>query len=181
LKTSHPKIYAGGDACTRLQFTHHADAHARIIVQNALFLPTARTGKLIVPRVIYTQPELAQVGATREELSDGKRPFDAYRVDYRDTDRGRITGDLHGFVELLVEEHGTRILGATIVGHDAGEQLAAICIAMTAGRGIDSFGRALLPYPTRAEALKRLANQYNRRRFTPRSKAWLARWFKFTI
>jgi pyruvate/2-oxoglutarate dehydrogenase complex dihydrolipoamide dehydrogenase (E3) component len=181
LKTTNPKIYAGGDACTRLQFTHHADAHARIIVQNALFLPTARASQLIVPRVTYTEPELAQVGATREELDDRKRPFDAYRVDYQDTDRGRITGDRHGFVELLVEQGGKRILGATIVGSDAGEQIAAICIAMTGGQGIDSFGRAILPYPTRAEALKRLADQYNRRRFTPRSKAWFERWFKFSI
>ena len=63
LRTANRRIYAAGDVCSRLQFTHHADAHARIVVQNALFAPTAGTGKLLTPRCTYTEPEVAQWAA----------------------------------------------------------------------------------------------------------------------
>lgn len=177
LRTTNRRIFAAGDVCAPFQFTHNADAHARIVVQNALFLPTATTTKLVVPRCTYTDPEVAQVGPTRAELEREGVSFEALRVDYRDLDRGRAGGDHSGFVEVLVA--GKRILGATVVGRDAGEQIAPVCLAMSNGLGLGAFGRAVLPYPTRAEALKRLADQYNRRKLTPRTQGWFERWFRW--
>jgi pyruvate/2-oxoglutarate dehydrogenase complex dihydrolipoamide dehydrogenase (E3) component len=177
LRTTNPRIFAAGDVCTEIRFTHHADAHARAVVQNALFAPTARVGSLVVPRCTYTSPELAQVGPTRDELDTSSRPYDLYTVRYADTDRGRTQGDHDGFIEVLTVPGKARILGATIVGRDAGEQIAPICIALANGLGIDAFGKSLLPYPTRAEALKRIADQYSRKRLTPRLRKLFARWF----
>jgi pyruvate/2-oxoglutarate dehydrogenase complex dihydrolipoamide dehydrogenase (E3) component len=180
LRTSNPRIYAAGDVCSRLQFTHHADAQARIVVQNALFFATAKTSKLIVPRCTYTSPELAQVGPTAAELATKNMAFDTYRIDYSELDRGRTQGDTDGFIEVLTEFGGGQILGATIVGEDAGEQIAAIVLCMAHDLGIDAFGKAIFPYPTRAEALKRLADQFQRKKLTPRTRALFGRWFRWT-
>jgi pyruvate/2-oxoglutarate dehydrogenase complex dihydrolipoamide dehydrogenase (E3) component len=180
LRTSNAKIFAAGDVCAKLQFTHHADAHARIVVQNALFFPTATTRKLVIPRCTYTQPEVAQVGATRAELDLAGKAFDAYRVDYDDLDRGKTQGDKHGFVEVLTARSGNKILGATIVGRDAGEQIAPVCVAMANGLGVDSFAKTVLPYPTRAEALKRIGDQYNRNRLTPTAQRLFKAWFRWS-
>ncbi len=181
LRSTNRKVYAAGDVCTALKFTHHADAHARIVVQNSLFFASRKIDRLVVPRCVYTSPELAQVGATEHELELDERAFDRYRVEYAELDRGRTQGDDTGFIELLVEHGGKKILGATIVGQDAGEQLAPVCYAMAHGNGIDSFDRVLLPYPTRAETLRNLATQYNKTRLTPRARAWFDRWFRWSL
>jgi pyruvate/2-oxoglutarate dehydrogenase complex dihydrolipoamide dehydrogenase (E3) component len=73
------------------------------------------------------------------------------------------------------------ILGATIVGHDAGEQIASVCIAMANGIGVAGFAKSVLPYPTRAEALRRIADQFNRRRFTTAAQRLFKAWFKWSL
>ena len=62
LRTTNPHIYAAGDVCSRLQFTHHADAHARVVVRNALFAPTATTESLVVPR--WREPPMIATGSS---------------------------------------------------------------------------------------------------------------------
>jgi pyruvate/2-oxoglutarate dehydrogenase complex dihydrolipoamide dehydrogenase (E3) component len=180
LRTSNPKIFAAGDACSRLQFTHAADAHARIVVQNALFAPTASTRKLRIPHCTYTQPEVARIGPHRGELDRDRTPYDVYRLRFAELDRGRAQGDDDGFVEILTEPGKDKILGGTIVGRDAGEQIAGICIAMSQGIGLGQFASTVLPYPTRAEYLRRLADAYNRGRLTPLVKSAFGKWFEWT-
>ena len=170
LRTSHPDIFAAGDVCSTFQFTHSADAQARIVVRNALFRGRARADRLIVPRCIYTQPELAQVGATALELEQAGRRFERYRLKWGELDRGVTDADEEGFAEVRTDAGG-RILGATLVGRDAGEQIAPLALLMTQGRGLGSIGSLVLPYPTRSEYLRRLADQYARGRLTP----WVAK------
>lgn len=180
LRTSNRRIFAAGDVCSQMQFTHNADAHARIVVQNALFAPTASTRKLVVPHCTYTNPELAQVGPHRGALEARGQRFDCYRLAFAELDRGRAEGDSNGFVEVLTEPGTDRIIGATIVGHDAGEQLAGICIAMNRGIGLGSLASVVLLYPTRSEYLRRLADNYNRKKLTPAVRAAMANWFRWT-
>jgi len=180
LRTSNPKIFAAGDVCTKLGFTHHADAHARIVVQNALFFPTATTKRLVVPHCIYTEPEIAATGRSAAELEASGTAFARYRVAYEELDRGRTQGDTTGFIELLIAPGSGKILGATIVGRDAGEQIASVCLAMANDLTIDKFAKTVLPYPTRAETLKRIADQYNRNRLTPFTRRVLETWFQWT-
>ena len=179
LRTTNSKIYAAGDVCSRLQFTHHADAHARIVIQNALFAPTATTSSLVVPRCTYTGPEVAQVGPTHEELDLAGTPYDTYRVEFFDLDRGKAAGDRIGFVEVTTSKGRDKILGGMIVGDDAGEQIAGLCIAMTNGLGLSKLGKALLPYPTRSEYMRRLADTYNRTRLTPLAQALMSVWLRY--
>ena len=180
LRTSNPRIYAAGDVCSRAQFTHNADAQARVVVQNALFAPTASTDSLIIPHCTYTDPEVAHVGQSKAELRQESVGFNVYRVAFGDLDRGRTQGDTEGFVEVLTAKGGDQILGATIVGHDAGEQIAGLCIAMSHHIGLGGLGKAVLPYPTRAEYLRRLADAYNRTRLTPTTKRIMAQWFRWS-
>ena len=181
LRTTNRRIYAAGDVCARLQFTHNADAHARIVVQNALFVPTATTRRLVIPHCTYTDPEVAQVGRSGIELEHDGSAFDTWRVAFGDLDRGRAQGDEQGFAEVLAAPNDGRILGATIVGRDAGEQLAAVCIAMTNGLRLGSLAKTVLPYPTRAEYLRRMADEFNRKRLTPSARRLLGAWFKWNV
>ncbi len=179
LRTTNPNIYAAGDVCSRLQFTHHADAHARIVVRNALFAPTATTGSLMVPRCVYTQPEVAQVGLTRDELDLAGTPYDRYRLEFGDLDRGKAAGDRHGFVEVTTRKGRDRILGGSIVAADAGEQITGLCFAMTNGLGLGALGKTILPYPTRSEYLRRLSDDYNRTRLTPLARTLVRGWLRY--
>lgn len=170
LRTSHPDIYAAGDVCSPCQFTHAADAHARIVVRNALFAGRARADRLIVPRCVYTRPEVAQVGATSHELRGARRRFECYRLQWGELDRAVTDGAEEGFIEVLTDAGG-RILGATLAGRDAGEQIAPLVLLMQQARGLGRLGSLVLPYPTRGQYLRRLADQHARRRLTP----WIAR------
>ena len=178
LRTTNKKIFAAGDVCSRLQLTHHADAHARIAVQNALFAPTASTRKLVVPHCTYTDPEVAGIGTTETELEQQGIPFDRYRVEFSELDRGKTEGDRDGFVDVITTKGRDTILGATLVGHDAGEQIAPLCLAMSNGLGLGALGKAVLPYPTRAEYLRRLADRYNRTRLTRTAQGLMKTWFR---
>ncbi len=178
LRTTNRRIYAAGDVCSALPFTHNADAQARIVVRNALFAPTVSTRALVVPQCTYTDPEVAQVGKTQAQLAEEGVAFDCYRLKFGELDRACAAGERDGFVELLTARGSDTILGATIVGHDAGEQIAPLCLAMANGLGLGAAGKAVLLYPTRAEYLRRLADQHARSRLTPRAAGLLKLWFR---
>ena len=175
------------DACSETltprsgrSYRRNADAQARIVIQNALFAPTANTDSLIIPHCTYTDPEVAQIGKSRTLLEEISTAFDIYRVAFNDIDRGRVTGNSDGFVEVLTRAGNDVILGATIVGHDAGEQIAPLCVAMSQRLGLSGVGSAILPYPTRAEYLRRLADSYNRTRLTPLAQRIMSIWFRLS-
>jgi pyruvate/2-oxoglutarate dehydrogenase complex dihydrolipoamide dehydrogenase (E3) component len=178
LRTAHPDIYAAGDVCSQYQFTHAADAHARIVVRNALFRGRARADRLVVPRCVYTKPEVAHVGPTRCQLDERGVPYDRYRVDWAELDRGMTDDAADGYAEILASRGSGQILGATLVGRDAGEQLAPILLLMGRGRGLESVGSLVLPYPTRSEYLRRLADAHARKRLTPRVARVLGWWLR---
>ncbi len=181
LRTTNKKIYAAGDCTAKLQFTHHADAQARALVQNTLFAPTAKVGDLIVPHCTYTQPEVASVGQSPDVLAKRGIDFDTYRVEFEELDRGRAEIDGGGFAVVWTQQGRDNILGATIVGHDAGEQIAAICLLMTNKLGLGAVQKTLLAYPTRSEYLKRLSDAYNRTRLTPFVARAMQAWLKFRL
>ncbi len=182
LQTSQAHIYAAGDVCSKYQFTHSADAQARLIVRNALFAGRAGVDELIIPWCTYTKPEVARVGASRAELEQSGSAFLPLRFAFADLDRGRTDAAPgepdSGYVELLVQPKTSQILGATIVGKDAGEQLAPIVLMMNQRIGLAALGSLVLPYPTRSEYLRRLADAWNRTRLTPRTAKLLAWWLR---
>ena len=179
LQTTNPRIYAAGDVCLDCRFTHTADASARIVVQNALFLGRKRWSALTIPWCTYTDPEVAHVGMYVREAREKNVPIKTFTVPMHDVDRAIADGEEQGFVKIHVKEGTDTILGATIVARHAGEMINEISLAMVCGIGLTDIARVVHAYPTQAEAIKKAADAYNRTRLTPvikwLSRLWLAR------
>lgn len=165
LRTTNRRIFAAGDVASKYQFTHAADALARIALQNALFFGRKRQSALVVPWSTYTDPEIAHVGA-----SSGPKTF-TVRLD--EVDRAILDGESEGFARIHADERG-RILGGTIVARHAGEMIGELSLAMTHGLGLEDLAQTIHPYPTQAEALKKLGDAWMRTRLTPRARTLLA-------
>jgi pyruvate/2-oxoglutarate dehydrogenase complex dihydrolipoamide dehydrogenase (E3) component len=176
LQTRNPRIYAAGDVCMGWKFTHAADAAAKIVVQNALFLRTQRLSRLVMPWCTYTDPEVAHVGLSEQGAAERGIGVDVYRVPLEQVNRAVTDGEEEGFVKVLVRRGGDRILGATIVAAHAGEMLSELTLAITAGLGLGKLLAVIHPYPTQAEGIKRAAGAYLRTRATPRVRRLLAGW-----
>jgi len=176
LRTSNKRIYAAGDVCLRHKFTHTADAAARIVIQNALFFGRAKASALNIPWCTYTQPEVAHVGIYAEDAKKKGIATDTIMVPMSDIDRARTDGETEGFIKVLLRQGTDTILGATIVSAHAGEMISEISVAMAAGAGLKTLAGVIHPYPTQAEAIKRVADAYSRTRLTPTLKTLFTQW-----
>ena len=176
LRTSNRRIYAAGDCCTRYQFTHAADAMARICIRNALFLGRARFSSLVIPRCTYTDPDIAAVGLTAAEAQKLNIPIDTFRVELTSVDRAVLDGEENGFAMVHTRKGKDQIVGATIVAAHAGEMIGEITLLMTRRLGLKSLGDVIHCYPTQVEVLKRIADLYSRSRLTPTVAALMRKW-----
>jgi pyruvate/2-oxoglutarate dehydrogenase complex dihydrolipoamide dehydrogenase (E3) component len=174
LRTSNPRIYAAGDVAGLAQFTHAADAMARIVVGNALFRGRSKASALVVPWATYTEPEVAGVGLTAPEAAAGGIAVDTFTVDFTDVDRAELEGH-EGFVRAHVRRGSDRLVGATVVGPHAAELVGTLSVLMNEGLGLGALSRSIQPYPSSAMALKQLGDAYNRTRLTPLRARLLAR------
>jgi pyruvate/2-oxoglutarate dehydrogenase complex dihydrolipoamide dehydrogenase (E3) component len=159
LKTTNRRVFAIGDVIGGPAFTHRANYHATIVIRNALFRlrPDANTG--IIPRVVYTDPELAQIGLTEAEARKRYRRIRIYRAPYTENDRAQCERATEGFIKVITRPNGA-ILGCTIVGAEAGELLQLWVVAMAKGMRIGDLIHLVLPYPTFSELSKRVAYTY---------------------
>ena len=176
LQTANPRIYAAGDIAGSYQFTHAADAMARVCIQNALFsfgpLGKKRLSKLVVPWTTFTDPEVAHVGLTVETAKQQGIEIDTYREELRRVDRAILDGEDEGFAVIHTRRGTPNVVGCTIVGSHAGDMIGEISLLMTAGLKLSNLASTIHCYPTQVEVLKRLGDQYNKTRLTPRA-AWL--------
>jgi pyruvate/2-oxoglutarate dehydrogenase complex dihydrolipoamide dehydrogenase (E3) component len=175
LRTTNRRIFAAGDVCTPMKFTHAADAMARIALQNALFLGRKRVSNLVIPWVTYTDPEVAHVGLTARQAADMGDRVTTLTVDMEQVDRAVLEGRTQGFARLHVESQSGQILGATLVSAHAGEAIGEVAVALTAGLKASALASTVHPYPTQAEVWKRLGDLWMRRRLTPRLAGLLRR------
>jgi pyruvate/2-oxoglutarate dehydrogenase complex dihydrolipoamide dehydrogenase (E3) component len=159
LCTSNRNVFAIGDVIGGLQFTHAAAYHAGIVIRRALFRLPAKIKPGAIPWVTYTDPELAQAGET--EASARQKGLDvAVTISpFARNDRAQTERDSDGFVKVISTKKG-RILGATIVGAQAGELIQVWCLAMAQGLTLSAMAGVVLPYPTRGEASKRAAGDF---------------------
>ena len=159
LRTTNKRIYAIGDVTGGRQFTHVAGYHASIIVRNILFKAPSNNNDDQAPWVTYSDPELAHVGLTeaaaREQYGDVK----TVRWGFDENDRAQAERDMRGFVKAVTKKNGS-ILGASIVGKDAGDLIQPWALAIANGLKIKAFTNYIAPYPTRGEANKRAAGAW---------------------
>jgi len=178
LQTTNPRIYAAGDICLPHKFTHTADAAARIVIQNALFRGRKRLSALTIPWCTYTDPEIAHVGMYEKDASARGIPVDTFVREMKDVDRAIVDGEEEGFVKVHVRKGTDQILGATIVARHAGEMINEISLAMVGRIGLGTLANVIHSYPTQAEAIKQVADMYNRTRLTPFVRKLLAWWLR---
>ncbi len=160
LRTSNKKVFAIGDITGGLQFTHMAGYDAGIVIRNALFRLPAKVDHSAVPWVTYTNPELAQVGLTekaaREQYGDDIR---VVTWEYAENDRARAEAETDGFIKVITKPNG-RILGAAIVGRQAGELIGVWSLAISKKMKIGAIAGMIAPYPTLGELSKRVAGAW---------------------
>ncbi len=180
LRTSNPRIFAAGDVCMEWKFTHAADAAARIVIQNALFLGSKRLSALAIPWCTYTDPEIAHVGLNERDAAARGIEVDTFTRHFSEVDRAIADGEEDGFVKVHAKKGTGRILGATIVARHAGEMLNEITLAMVNGVGLGKLSSVIHPYPTQAEAIRQVGDLFNRTRLTPAVKKILGWWLRVT-
>jgi pyruvate/2-oxoglutarate dehydrogenase complex dihydrolipoamide dehydrogenase (E3) component len=177
LRTTNADVYAVGDICSPLQFTHAADFQARMVIQNALFFGRAKASNLITPWATYTAPEVAQVGHTAESAAKAGVAINTFTVPLHDVDRARLEGETEGFCRVHVRQGGDTIVGATIVAPNAGDMISAVTLCMTNGLGLSALGKTMHPYPTQGEVLRKVADAWRRTKLTPTVKTLFSRYF----
>ena len=178
MRTSNWRIYAVGDVALERKYTHMADATARIVIQNALFLGRKTLSALTIPWCTYTDPEIAHVGIHVQEGRERSMSLKTFTVPMSDVDRAVLDGEDEGFVKIHVREGTDTIVGATIVARHAGEMINEISLAMVAGIGLETVSQVIHSYPTQAEAIRKAGDAYRRTRLSPfikmLSRGWLA-------
>ncbi|MEM6310259.1 MAG: FAD-dependent oxidoreductase [Pseudomonadota bacterium] len=163
LRTTNKKVYAIGDAAGGLQFTHVAGYHAGVIIRSMLFGLPSKASHVHIPRATYTDPELAQVGLTEAEArAEHGAALEVARFELHHNDRLITERKTDGFIKAMIVKG--RPVGATIVGHQAGELISLWSLAIVNKLKMSQISAMVAPYPTVAEVNKRAAGAY----FTPR-------------
>ena len=184
LQTTNPKIFAAGDVCLKWQFTHAADAAARIVIKNTLFSPfgigKSRVSSLVMPWVTYTDPEIAHVGWSDEDARQAGIEFDAIVIPMSNVDRAITDDQTQGFVKIIHRRGSDEILGATIVASHAGDLISELTTAMVNKIGLSKLSSTIHPYPTQGDGIKKAADAYRKTLLTPRTQKLLGLLTKFS-
>jgi pyruvate/2-oxoglutarate dehydrogenase complex dihydrolipoamide dehydrogenase (E3) component len=177
--TSNRQVYAIGDVTGLPEYTHSAHHQASLLIRHLLFRLPIKINIDEIPRVTFTDPELAHVGLTDARAIERHGAIRVLRWPYYDNDRAQTEREIRGHIKVVTNIKGL-ILGATIVGAAAGEQITAWTLAISHGLNIRAFAEIVVPYPTYTEIGKRAAITF----FTPRlTTNWirrisnLLRWF----
>jgi pyruvate/2-oxoglutarate dehydrogenase complex dihydrolipoamide dehydrogenase (E3) component len=159
LRTTNKRVYAVGDVAGGPNFTHVAEYHAGLVIRHALFGASVKVDYQAVPWVTYTDPELAQVGLLEDEARAHAGVIRVLRWPYRENDRAQVERTTEGHIKVVTDRAG-EILGATIVGPQARESIAAWTLAVSQKLNIRALAGLVVPYPAYAEVGKRAAIAY---------------------
>lgn len=144
LHTTSPRVWAAGDVTGHPQFTHVAGVHASIAASNAVLGLHRSVEHLVVPRITFTQPELAAVGAGTANVGRG---LSAHTVDHSDVDRAVAEDARHGFTRIVLDRRG-RLAGASIVSPRAGESVGELALALHAKLRARDIAALMHAYPS---------------------------------
>lgn len=177
-QTHVPTIYACGDVVGPYQLTHAAANQAWYASVNALFghLWSFKVKQRVIPRVTFTDPEIATVGLTEDLAKQQRRAYELTEYDLADLDRAMVDGENKGVVRVLTLPGKDVILGATIVGSHAGEMIQEFVLAMTHGLGLKKLLATIHAYPTHNEANKYVAGAWQKKHAPEKLLALIGRY-----
>jgi pyruvate/2-oxoglutarate dehydrogenase complex dihydrolipoamide dehydrogenase (E3) component/uncharacterized membrane protein YdjX (TVP38/TMEM64 family) len=176
LRTSNRRIFAAGDVCSQHKFTHAADAMARMVIANALFLARRKITDLIVPWCTYTDPEIAHVGYYEKDARAAGYDVATLTEPLDHVDRAILDGEQAGFARVHYDRKTARILGGTLVARHAGEMISELTLAMVAKQNVGILSSTIHSYPTQAEVLRKIGDAYMRTKLTPTVKTIFEKW-----
>ncbi|HAT87305.1 dihydrolipoyl dehydrogenase family protein [Cohaesibacter gelatinilyticus] len=159
LKTTNRRVFAIGDVTGGLQFTHVAGYHAGLVIRSILFRMTARENRNIIPWVTYTAPEMAHVGMNEEQAKQKHRDIRILRWPYGENDRAQAERKTAGLIKIVTDKRGN-ILGASIVGENAGEMINMWSLIISQKMNVKAITGYISPYPTLSEIGRRAAISY---------------------
>ncbi|SDR36299.1 Pyruvate/2-oxoglutarate dehydrogenase complex, dihydrolipoamide dehydrogenase (E3) component [Rhizobiales bacterium GAS113] len=163
MRCSNRRVFAIGDcaggAAGGSRFTHAASLQASLVVRSALFRMPVRFDPVLLPRVTFTDPEIAAVGLSEEEARAKYGRIRLSRFPFGETDRARTEAKAEGLVKLIAKPNG-RILGAAICAESAGEMIGLWALALQEKMKLSQIARLTLPYPTLSEASRRAALEF---------------------
>lgn len=170
LQSSNSRVYAMGDVAGGRQFTHVAGYHASVLVRKILFKTPAKNNEDQAPWVTYCDPELAHVGLTEAEAKEKYGDIKVVRWHADENDRAQAERDTRGLIKVVTKPNGN-VLGASVVGANAGDIIQNWAFAISNKEKIKAFTNYIAPYPTRGELSKRAAGAwYTPTLFSDRTK-----------
>ena len=153
LRTTNPSIWAAGDATGELLFTHVGGNEAGIVVDDIRGRPRSRDYR-VVPRVTFTEPEVASVGLTEEQAWQVGHEVKVGLTRFRDSTRAFIEGEQEGVVKLVGDATTGEVLGGHVVGENAGELIHQVVAVMAARAPARAAADAIHAYPTWSQSLR---------------------------
>ncbi|WP_370750887.1 dihydrolipoyl dehydrogenase [Teichococcus oryzae] len=154
--TNIPGIYAIGDVIAGAMLAHKAEDEG-VALAERLAGQAGHVNYAVIPAIVYTWPEIASVGETEEELKARGQAYKVGKFPFMANGRARAMGDTDGFVKILADKETDRVLGAHILGPDAGTLIAEVAIAMEFGASAEDVARTCHAHPTLNEAVKEAA------------------------
>ena len=154
--TNVPGIYAIGDVIAGPMLAHKAEDEG-VAVAEILAGQAGHVNYDVIPNVIYTDPELASVGKSEEELKEAGIAYNVGKFPFTATGRAKVNMQTDGFVKVLADAKTDRVLGVHILGPDAGNMIAEAAVAMEFGAAAEDIARTCHAHPTLSEAVKEAA------------------------
>jgi len=167
-RTSQKHIWAVGDVVGPPFFTHRAENQARAVL-TSLLLPFFFKKKIkegVLPRVTYTDPEIASVGISEKEVTQ-RKDLAIYTLPLEECDRAITASNTRGYVRVITKKYSSKILGATIVAERGGEMLSELLVAMHYKIPLRKLALVIHPYPTYSRAIRKVADKYLKETILP--------------
>jgi dihydrolipoamide dehydrogenase len=161
-RTNLENIYAIGDVIAGPMLAHKAEDEGIAVAENI----AGQSGHVnydTIPGVVYTNPEVASIGKTEEQLKESKIKYKIGKFSFMANSRAKAIDDAEGFVKILADEKNDKVLGAHIIGPHAGELIAEIGVAMEFGASSEDIARTCHAHPTFSEAVKEAALSVDKR------------------
>ena len=172
-------IYAIGDVTGRYQFTHMSEHMAKIAVSNALLKFPMKIDHKHVPWVTYTEPEMAHVGATQQQLDEDGVKYETYKFPYDMIDRAITDEKTTGWIYIYAKKFSGKILGADVLGAHAGEMISQYAMAMKNGVTLKNIADTIYPYPSYGLGARRAADQWYVKSQSVGVVKWIKRIFRY--
>jgi len=162
LQTSHPDVYAAGDVIGDPMFVYVAAYAGNTAAQNALLGNQQILDITVLPRVTFTDPQVAAVGLNEEQAKAQDIDYKVSRLDMKYVPRALAARDTRGFIKLIAEKDTERLIGAQIIASEAGEMIMEATLAMRYNITISQLATQLHPYLTLSEGIKLAAQSFER-------------------